>query len=389
MQRVLWIGAAVVLAALAAWGLWREFGPGSGSGTVHFGSVDEYVFIANESAPEIAVIDAKSDRLVGTRTLPFVPDQLLVSLAKLRLVVLNRAEHLVALVDLPSGAVEARFDLEIVPDLMVLSPDGRALAVADTEAGKIALINLVDETLFGIVEGLNAPSKMTFGSDGGALYVIDDSEAEIRRIDVATASLLAPASLREAGAVPGEVNLSALTRTPDGRMGLVTDALGGKGYVIDVRDWNVVRTISLGNAPSRAYGTADGQYLLVSNTGSRTISVIASDRFDVVATLPGPGDITSIATGFFETLAYVISANERRAVVIDLESLTVAGELALEGVPGQAVADADGRKLYIPLGEVGELALIDVFNKRVGHLITGIAVAPGAPAMSASNNYCH
>ncbi len=387
MQRMLWIGVAVALAVLAAWGLWREFGPATG--TARFGAVDKYVFIANESAPEIAVIDANDDRLVGTLALPFVPDQLLVSLAKLRLVVLNRAEHMVALVDLESGAVEARFDLDIVPNLMVLSPDGSRLAVTDGEAGKVALINLSDAKLIGIVEGLNNPAKMTFGADGAALYVIDDTEAEIRRIDVATASLLAPASLREAGAVPGAVDLSALTRTPDGRMGLVTDALGGKGYVIDVRDWSVVRTINLGNAPSRAYGTADGQYLLVANTGSRTISVIASDRFDVVATLPGPGDVTSIATGFFETLAYVVSAKERRAVVIDLESLTIAGEVALEGVPGQAVSDADGRKLYIPLGEVGELALIDVFNKRVGHLIAGISVAPGAPAMSASNNYCH
>ncbi|MDP1667780.1 YncE family protein [Phaeovulum sp.] len=379
--------AGLLVLAAAVWGGYRFLG--FGSGATEFGSVEKYVFVANAAAAEVSVIDAAEDKIAGVLALPFVADQLLVSRAIMRLVVMNRAERLVALVDLPSGAVEHRFELGISPDLMVLSPDGLRLAVADAAAGKVALISLIDNTVTAVIEGLNSPEKLTFSAEGVVLFVADDVAAEIRRISVTKSETLAPLSLREAGVVPGAAEISALTRTPDGRMGFVTDAVGGKGYVINLRDWEVTKTISLGNSPSRAYGTADGVYLMVANTGSRTISVIATDRFDVVATLPGVGDITSIATGFFETLAYVVSRDEKKAVVIDLETLTVAGEVALEGVPGQAIADVDGKKLYVPLAGVGKLALIDVFNKRIGHMITGTAVAPGAPVMAASNNYCH
>lgn len=374
----------VVVAVLAALGGWWLLLPEKG-----FGAIDGYVFLANGAAPEASVIDATTDALVGTVALPFVPDQLLVSRTLMRLLVLNRAEGVLAVVDLPTGAVEQRIGLGISPDLMVLSPDGLRLALTDIQAGKVALVNLIDITLTGVVEGLSRPAGLTFSADGIELFVSDDAAGEIKRIQVARAELLAPVSLVAAGVVPGAAALSALTRTPDGRMGFVTDAVGAKGYVIALRDWTVAKVIGLGNAPSRAYGTADGQFLLVANTGSRSISVIATDRFDVVATLPGVGDVTSIATGFFETLAYVISAGEQKAVVVDLETLTLAGEVALEGVPGQAVADVDGKKIYVPLGETGELALIDVYNKRIGHLISGTPTAPGAPAMAASNNYCH
>jgi len=378
------IFAAAVVAAVAALGGWWLLAPEKG-----FGAIDGYVFVADSTAPQASVIDAVSDALVGSVALPFVADHLLVSRALMRLLVLNRAEGVLAVVDLASGAVEHRIALGIAPDRMVLSPDGLRLAAPDVAAGKVALVNIADLSLTAVIEGMHRPEALTFSADGTELYLADNAQAAVVRIKVASGEMLAPLDLAGAGVVPGAAALSALTRTPDGRMGFVTDAVGGKGYVIDLRDWQITKVIGLGNAPSRAYGTADGQFLLVANTGSRTISVIATDRFAVVATLPGVGDVTSIATGFFETLAYVVSAGERRAVVVDLETLTVAGEVALDGVPGQAVADVDGKKLYVPLGGVGKVALIDVFNKRIGDLIIGTPAAPGAPAMAASNNYCH
>ena len=379
--------AAVAVLAAVAWGGYRYFWQSPGEAV--FGAIDGYVFIANRDAPEVAVIDAKKDTLAGTLALPFVADQALVSRAIMRLIVSNRAEKLVAIIDLPTRTVEANFRLPMTPDVMVLSPDGLRLAVADTEGGTIGLINFIDGTLNAVIDGLNAPAKMTFDADGVVLFVIDDAEAEIKMINARKGELLPPLSLREAGAVPGATDLSALTRTPDGRRGFVTDALGGKGYVISFRDWTVTKALDLGKTPSRAYGTADGQFMLVANTGSRTISLISTELFEVEATLPGVGEVTSIATGFFETLAYVISRDEKKAVIIDLQTLELAGEVALDGVPGQAVADEDGKKLYVPLGGTGKLALIDVYNKKIGHIITGTPSAPGSPAMAASNNYCH
>jgi len=380
------LGGVVAAAALgwAGYSFWWQSG-GDGA----FGAVDGYVFVADGSAPQLALINAADDSFAGTLNLPFIADQVLVSRAISRVILSNREQNLISILDLPTRAMEANFRLPLRPDVMVLSPDGLRLAVADTEAGKIAFINFIDGTLGTVIEGLNRPSKLTFDADGVVLFVVDDATAELKMLHARRGEMLESISLRESGVVPGDAEMSALTRTPDGRSGIITDARRDRAYVINFREWQVQSVIPLGKQPGRAYGTADGQFMLVANAGSQTLSIIATDRFAVVATLPGVADVTSIATGFFETLAYVISRSDQKAVVIDMETLTVAGEVALQGIPGEAIADADGKKIYVPLGGVGELALIDIYGKKIGHTIAGMPAAPGAPTMAATNNYCH
>lgn len=372
---------AVVLGALWLSGL-------AGAGAPAFGSLDRYAVIPSTVRAELTLVDMRDDKVAGSVALPVTPGQVLVSPAIERIVIASADARSVSLYDLGAQAVEATLPLPFAPGRIVLSPDGLSLAVAGPDAGMVAILRLHRPAVVGILAGLANPEAMTFSGNSEFLFVSDGVTQDIRVADVLTARPIDPVALSVAGEDPG-AKLSALTRTPNGLYGAVTDALSGRMSVINFRNWQEVGTIPLGAAPSRPYVTADGRFMLVANTGDRTVSVISTEFFDVAATLPGVSDVTGISTGYFETLAAVVSAGERKVTLIDLESLEHAGDIALPGTPGPPVADADGRRIYIALGDTGQLVVIDAINRRVHRIIDGVGAMPGAVALARSNNYCH
>jgi DNA-binding beta-propeller fold protein YncE len=380
------IATVVVLALLAAGTAgamyWRS------ASAVSYGDITGYVFVPDLAGAEVSVLDAAYDTVVGTLRLPVRPDQFLVSNVLKRIVLSNLAAQSIYVFDLQSQTIEATYTLDFAPETVLLSPDGLLLAVAGSAAGKLAVISLYKGVQEFELEGLNRPAQMTFDGDAVTLFLSDDVAHEVKVIDIRTGSLAQPIPIDEAAAGAG-VALGALTRTTSGRHGLVVDAVAGVVHVIDIARGEVAKTLPTGKSPDRAYGTSDGRLMLVANRADATVTVIDADYFEVVATLPGVADPVALATGFFESLAYVFSASENRAVVIDLEKREIRGEVALPGSPGKAVTDADGRKIYVPLSGSGRLALLDAHAMQIAKTFTRLVKSPSAPSMALTNNYCH
>ena len=129
--------------------------------------------------------------------------------------------------------------------------------------------------------------------------------------------------------------------------------------------------------------------MMVGNDLDKTVTVLNTEPWEVTATLPAVSGVTSISTGFFEKLAYVVSNPENRVAMINLETLANDGYIDLPGGPGVGIADADGKKLYVPLHDSNSLAVIDIYNKRVLKIIKNVTEAPWGVAMASTNNYCH
>ena len=383
MRNRLILAAAVIAALAAGVGYW--FWP-STSAPVVYGNLHGYAFLPAGDAPEMAVLSAVDDTYVGKVALPFVPDSVLVAPQVLRIVLISEATRTIAFYDLQRQAVDGTLTLDFVPANPVLSPDGLQLAVADMQAGVVGFVDLVAGVLRARTNGLSQPEHMAFDGDSTLVFVPDNAAHEIVVIDSGDGNRWDPIPL-PTGSAPAD--LSALTRTPDGRFGLVSDTGSGRVHVIGFYAWAVIRTLEVGAGPGRAYGTADGQFMLVASEGDASVTVIDTDAFDIVARLPGMRGVTSIATGFFENLAYVISETEEAAVVIDLARLAVVGRLELPGRPGIAVADIDGKKIYVPLTGSGKLALIDVHKIEVAKIFPKLVQAPHVALLAATNNYCH
>ena len=159
--------------------------------------------------------------------------------------------------------------------------------------------------------------------------------------------------------------------------------------VIDLESGRTLKDLALGDTPWRAFTTSDGRYMIVPNNGDETVSVVSTETLDEVARLPGAADMTGVNTGWFDRFAYVISRGDDKALVIDLETMQPAGEIALPGTPETGVVTPDGTKLYVALSDANTVAVIDVKAKAVVATIEGVGEEPWGAHMAGAVNYCH
>ena len=358
-------------------------------------AADGYVFVPNRGSADIAVIDTRTDRLVARLPVGRVPHQVVVSDVAGKLVASNTADDTLSIVDL-STLRTTTLELDDEPEHMALAPDGLLLAIGNIAAGTISLVSLEHERELARVPGLFDPHNLTFSPDGALLYVANLGANHVSVIDVASARVVdeipvdRPHAVAAAGSIGAEFQgIINVTPTPDGRLGFAAHNEANELAVIDLRTRELKKSVALGELPWRAYGTADGRFMLVPNNGDRTLSVIATAGLEVVATLPAAEDVTGINTGWFETTAFALSRSERKAVVYDLESMARAGEIALPGMPETGVTTPDGTKLYVALSDTDQVAVIDIRARELIRTIDGVGDEPWGAMMIGALNYCH
>ena len=357
----------------------------------------QYLYVPNRSSSDIAVIDHATQRLIARIEVGKVPHQVAVSDRLGKLVASNTADNTVSIIDLATLRTEATLTLDHEPEHMELSPNGLVLAVGNIGAGTVSLISLEEAREVARVDGLFEPHNLTFSADGSLLYVANLGAEHVSVVDVAEARVVneipvaEPTALAAKGSGTSEEyqGIINVTRTPDGRLGFAAHGEGNVMAVIDLRSQRKIKSLELGELPWRAYSTADGRFMLVPNNGDATVSVISTSSLEVVATLPGAEDMTGINTGWFETLAFVISRGENKLVVLDLVEMKAVGEIALPGTPETGVTTPDGKTLYVALSDTGQVAVIDVRRRQLVKTIDDVGDEPWGAAMAGALNYCH
>jgi YVTN family beta-propeller protein len=358
-------------------------------------AVDGYVFVPNRGSADVAVIDSRTDRLVARLPVGRVPHQVVVSDVAGKLVASNTADDTISIVELSS--LETRtLELDHEPEHMELAPDGRLLAIGNIAAGTVSLVSLDDEAERARVTGLFEPHNLTFSPDGSLLYVANLGANHVSVVDVASGAIISEIKVAEPAALAGTEGPGAefqgiidVTRTPDGRLGFAAHGDGNRLAVIDLRTGQLRKNLQLGELPWRAYGTADGRYMLVPNNGDRTLSVISTATLEVAATLPSAADVTGVNTGWFETTAFALSRAENKAVVYDLQAMARVGEIAFPGTPETGVTTPDGTRLYVALSDTDQVAVIDVRERRLIATIDDVGDEPWGATMVGALNYCH
>jgi len=359
--------------------------------------VGRYVFVPNRASADVAVIDTARDQVVARVPVGNVPHQVVVSKATGKLIASNTEDNTISIIDLQSLRLAATVTLDVEPEHMELAPGGQVLAVGNIGAGTVSLVSLTENRELARVEGLIQPHNMTFSPDGTLLYVANLGADYVSVVDVAAARVIdeipvaGPTAIAAKDGTAGTEyqGIINVTATPDGRLGFAAHGEGNTMAVIDLGTREKIKDLALGELPWRAYATGDGRYMLVPNNGDGTVSVIDTKTLKVAATLPGAEDMTGINTGWFESTAFVISRGENKAVVLDLETLTKAGEVPLPGTPETAVTTPDGFKIYVALSEANQVAVIDTCTRRVIKTIAGVGEEPWGTTMLGALNYCH
>ena len=361
------------------------------------GYLDQYVFVPNRSSADVAVIDSTTDEVVSRIAVGNVPHQVAVSDTLGLLVASNTADNTISVVDLRTLETAATVTLGHEPEHMEINPAGNLLAVGNIGDGTVSLVSLSEKAELNRITGLHEPHNMTFSPDGSLLYVGNLGANFVSVIDVAQARVIDELSVGQGQALAATAGdeehqgIINVTRTPDGRLGFAAHGDGDEMAVFDLRTQEKLATMKLGDAPWRAFTTADGRFMIVPNNGDQTVSVFSTSApFKEVARLQGAEDMTGVNTGWFETTAFVVSRGSDKVVMIDLEKMQNVGEIDLPGgTPETGVTTPDGTKLYVALSGTNEVAVIDTRSRQLITRISGVGEDPWGAHMVGAINYCH
>jgi DNA-binding beta-propeller fold protein YncE len=348
-----------------------------------FGAVPRYVFVPSRSTSIVTVVERDSDRVVGAVDAGEVPAQIFVSESTGKLAVIAAAGHQVSVVDLKNGQ-RGSIDLDFVPQRLLGSVDGNLVAAADLASGTIAFLELVREREVSRISGLPPIRDLMFGADGAFLYVAADGLKGIGVVDIARGKLIE--EIPTYGAAPGDV--SGLTRSPSGRLGYAKARNERSISVLDLSNFRPVRQLEVGHAAGKVFPTGFGGYLVVPDNAERTVTIVANSSMTVAAMLEGASEMTTVYSGWFDTLALLPSRAERKLLVYDLDRLTKAGEIPLPALPGPGAVTPEGTKLYLAMEGTKQVAVIDLQARRLMKSI-GVGFEPLAAIMARSFDVCH
>jgi DNA-binding beta-propeller fold protein YncE len=347
-----------------------------------FSAVARYVFLPSRGVPLITVVDRNSDAVVGTLETGLVPEQVVVSEATNKLTAADGFARGVSVVDLTNGS-RTMIELDFAPQRLIGSPDGYMVAAADLSGGSVAFVELMRARVAARITGLSPLRDLMFGADGAFLYVAAEGLHGIGVVDVARGTLIEEISvpgLRSAGA-------AGLTRSPSGRMGYVKTQGNGTISLIDLSNFRPFREIEVARDAVKAFPTGFGGYLVVPDNSEQTVTIIANASLTVAAMLKGTAGMTTVHSGWFDTLALLPSATERKLLVYDLDRLSRAADISLPGSPAAGAVTQDGAKLYLALQDASKVAVIDLQARKLVRTIA--APNPTAAIMARSFDVCH
>lgn len=340
-----------------------------------------YAFVASPEKKSVAIIDLHDHRLADSIQLDQTPGIITASDRLDALVIAYPLTKQLTLIDLSSSRLkQIQYPLQLRPDYLKLDPIGDAAAVYDQTQQLLEIHNLKRARVLARVEDVKTAVPMTFNRDGQRIFWVDRDTGELHVSDLW--GKRSSVKLTNNG-----TGLSAMTRSVDGSMGFISDAVANKVYVVNLRSMQRINAIMTGSGPGRAWGTADGQLMIVPNYHDGTITAISTFTQAVSYTIKTIKQPVAVNTGWLDTTAAVIGETGEVALV-NLVTKKMK-KLQLHGQPQAGVVTSNSRMLALPLAGFGDMFIFDMKQLSIKERIIDLPADIGAASLAISNNLCH
>ena len=339
-----------------------------------------YGFTTSATENTLHIIDVHKQEAVETVQLKFAPDEVLASEPLKALVIPHSAEKRLTLIDLHGkGLTQIDYQLSITPEELLLSPLGDSVAIYDSKTKIIEVHALKRQEVLLRVEDVQAENAFTYSLDGSTLFWTDQSKGQLASVDLWSERQ----SLKVAG--PGD-KLSAVTRSTDGRLGFISNFDRNQVVVIGLRDMKVLAEVPVGSGPERAWGTTDGQYMLVPNTVDNSVSAISTLSLTTLYTVPVAEAPISINTGWLDSVAAVVGKNGQLSF-LEVETGKLLASEDFHTPTTQGVVTSDSKTLTV--SSAGSVAFFDMRDQSLTSRIDGLPADLSQMTLAVSNNLCH
>jgi YVTN family beta-propeller protein len=295
------------------------------------------IYVTNERAGSLSVIDGATRKVVATVTLGKRPRGIKLS-------------H------------DGKFLLIARSGSPIAGPgvDESKLPPADKSADGIGVVDVATLTLQRVIRGVSDPEQLAVSHDGKQLFIASEDTAAAIVIDAADGRKVASVSV---GGEPEGVSLS-----PDGKGVFVTSEADHRVSVIDVASLKVVHRIEVGQRPRFTAFSPDGARAYVSNENDGSISVIDAKTFAVVGTIKLEGPLTrpvGLVTSPDGKTLYAAAGRSGLVIAIDLASGRVSGQVTAGPRPWGIDRSPDGVLLFTANGSSNDVSVIDAATMMV------------------------
>ena len=268
------------------------------------------------------------------------------AVAGTRVYVVNQGAGTVSVIDTTTNTTVKTITVGAYPTAVVASPDQTKVYVTNGWSYTVSVIDTTTNTVTNTIAVGAGPVAVAVSPDGTRLYTTNLSANTVSVVNTGTGTVIATVPV---GAYPNGVAVS-----PDGTRVYVSNQYGQSVSVISTTTATptVIGTVYLGYVPSsiavsatRAYVTNQaGNAVTVLNTTTATPTVIST-----IALGAGTGP-TSVALSKDATLAYVANSNDTVSV-IDTTSNTVLRSVSVDPTPETGAhtlaLNATGTQLFI------------------------------------------
>ncbi len=343
-----------------------------------------YAFLGSSTQPKIVAIDVDQHRLETVIDLPFVPGSLAVSQDHDLLFATDLVGKAVGIVDLHSNEYIGSNLLGLTPDVALISPADGYITYAGPE-GQISIWELHSNREALRLRDFGPITSLTYSRDGGALFSVNTATKEVLGIDLRSGDVV------QRQALPGKTNgrVTPMSRSLDGRHGLLALPDDDLLIVLDLRNLDVLHSIKTAQEPGRPYASGDGQFVLVPHKSGRAVSIFSATDYSPVAVFDTKAEISEVVTGWLDSTAFAISTEAASISVIDLFGLEMGAAMQVPAPPRHSLTNSDSRIVTTTLGQDGAVGLIDASSRQLATVIeTGVCDLT-QPVMAVSGNICH
>lgn len=288
--------------------------------------------------------------------------------------VANEGADSLSVLDARTGEVVATLSGIAAPHNVQATADGSAV-LATSGAGAVVRVDGGDLTVTGHARTGGHPAHVVDDSNGN-VYVTSGVERVIHRYDAA----LAPLGEVELVGAPHGLRLDG-----DGAVAVVANTGGGTIDVVDLGTGTVTQRVRVGSAPVQVAVTDDGTRAFVSVGSTNEVLAVDLSTGEIVARAGTPDSPAQILLAG----EHLVVANQGTpahpgdsVTFLDPDDLTVVGQVTTGSGPHGLTSDDTGTRVWVTNAFDGTVSVIDVPALRVvatvpvGAAPNGISFSP-------------
>ncbi len=317
------------------------------------GSPGGSVWVADEGANSLTVLDAKTNRVITTLVGIGSPHNVQLSPDNRTVWAVSGSRDMALAIDAETYAVKGAVPTGAMPVDIVLTPDGRRVYVANGGDNSVTAIDAATMKPVATIPAGKLPDGLKPSPDGRWVFVANRNDTKVSVIETSTNTRVAAI---EVGRSPAQVAFS-----PDGRFAYVS--LYGENAVvkIDVVRRVVIGRLRVGDGPVQVFVSPDNKYLLVSNQGTTrkpgtTVSVVGTRTFSVVKTVETGEGAHGVVVDPSSRHAYITNIFGNTVAVLDLAQLRITATVSVGSRPdgitfsslSPSPASAPGATIMLP-----------------------------------------